>query len=245
MRALVVYESMYGNTRAVAGNIADGLRADYEVTVVPVAEATAELVAGADLLVAGAPTHMHGLSSTSSRQMAAEAAAKDGSELRLDPDAGGPGMHGWLKDLGHGDGLATAFDTRINGVPRVHRPGQPPHRQAAEAARLPPRRRPGELPGQLAEHAARRRSRPGPPVGHDHRRGEQDVPAGARLRSAIPISHISTRIAEVSLVDDFFKIVAAAPAFFVSAWLLMLLWLTLAPAMGAIARTGKGKGKKC
>ena len=45
MRALVVYESMYGNTRAVAGDIADGLRADFEVTVVPVAEATAELVA--------------------------------------------------------------------------------------------------------------------------------------------------------------------------------------------------------
>ena len=69
-------------------------------------------------------------------------------------------------------------------------------------------------------------------------------------------------------MDDFFKIVAAGPAFFVSAWLLMLfagivgtevgirpfgyltsmvvtiaLWLTLAPAMGAIARTGKGKGK--
>jgi hypothetical protein len=70
----------------------------------------------------------------------------------------------------------------------------------------------------------------------------------------------------VSLVDDFFKIVAAGPAFFVSAWLLMLfagtvdaevgiqpfgyltsmvvtiaLWLTLAPAIGAIARTGKPK----
>jgi flavodoxin len=27
MRALVVYESMYGNTRAVGGSIADGLRA--------------------------------------------------------------------------------------------------------------------------------------------------------------------------------------------------------------------------
>ena len=52
MRALVVYESMYGNTREIAGNIADGLRADYEVTLVPVAEATTELVAGADLLVA-------------------------------------------------------------------------------------------------------------------------------------------------------------------------------------------------
>ena len=116
MRALVVYESMYGNTRVIASNIADGLRADYEVTVVPVAGATAELVAGADLLVAGAPTHMHGLSSTSSRQMAAQAAAKDGSELRLDPDAGGPGMHGWLKDLGHRDGLAAAFDTRVTGI---------------------------------------------------------------------------------------------------------------------------------
>ena len=53
MRALVVYESMYGNTHVVAGNIADGLRATYEVTLVPVAEVTAELVAGTDLLVAG------------------------------------------------------------------------------------------------------------------------------------------------------------------------------------------------
>ena len=69
-------------------------------------------------------------------------------------------------------------------------------------------------------------------------------------------------------MDDYFKIVAAGPAFFVSAWLLMLfagiltadtgiqpfgyitsmvvtiaLWLTLAPAIGAIARTGKSK--KC
>jgi flavodoxin len=71
MRALVVYESMFGNTRLVASNIADGLRADYEVTVVPVAEATPELVAAADLLVAGAPTHMHGLPSGWTRMLAA------------------------------------------------------------------------------------------------------------------------------------------------------------------------------
>ena len=117
MRALVIYESMYGNTRVVAGEIADGLRVGYEVTLVPVVEATAELVAGADLLVVGGPTHMHGLSSASSRRTAAKAAAKDGSELRLDPDASGPGLRDWLHDIGRLDGLAAAFDTRINGVP--------------------------------------------------------------------------------------------------------------------------------
>jgi hypothetical protein len=116
MRALVVYESMYGNTRVIASHIADGLRADYEVTLVPVAEATAELVAGADLLVVGAPTHMRGLPSAASRQRAALAAAKDGSGLRLDPDAGGPGLRDWLNGIGHRDGLAAVFDTRVNGV---------------------------------------------------------------------------------------------------------------------------------
>jgi hypothetical protein len=48
--------------------------------------------------------------------MAAQAAAKGGSALRMDPDAGGPGMQNWLKDLGHRDGLAAAFDTRVNGI---------------------------------------------------------------------------------------------------------------------------------
>jgi hypothetical protein len=103
----------------VAGNIADGLRATYEVTLVPVAEATAELAAGADLLVAGAPTHMHGLSNVATRLMAARAAAKAGSELLLDPDADGPGLPEWLQELGRRDGLAAAFDTRINGVPVI------------------------------------------------------------------------------------------------------------------------------
>ena len=116
MRALVVYESMYGSTHVIADNIADGLRGDYEVTVVPVGEAIPELVAAADLVVADAPTHLRGLSTAKSRQMAAQAAAKAGSALRMDPDAGGPGMQDWLKGLGHRDGLAAAFDTRVNGL---------------------------------------------------------------------------------------------------------------------------------
>jgi Flavodoxin domain len=117
MRALVVYESMFGNTRVVASNVADGLRAAYEVTLVPVAGATADLLASADLLVVGGPTHMHGMSSSMTRRMAAQAAAKPGSGLTLDPDATGPGVHDLLKRLGWRPALAAAFDTRIEGVP--------------------------------------------------------------------------------------------------------------------------------
>ena len=116
MRAVVVYESMYGNTHLVASNIADGLRATYEVTLVPVAEASKDLVAEADLLIVGGPTHMHGLSSSASRRMAAKAAAKPASELSLDADACGPCLRDWLKGLGAGHVLAAAFDTRLNGV---------------------------------------------------------------------------------------------------------------------------------
>jgi Flavodoxin domain len=117
MRALVVYESMYGNTHVVASNIADGLRGTYEVTLVPVAAATPDLVAGADLLVVGAPTHMHGLSTASSRQQARKAAANPESGLTLDPDAGGLALRDWLSGLAGGHGLAAAFDTRLAGAP--------------------------------------------------------------------------------------------------------------------------------
>src|ERR1700760_1477802 len=86
MRALVVYESMYGNTHAVAVNIAAGLSTRHDVTMVPVTRATPELVAAADLLVVGGPTHMHGMSRPASRRMAADTARKEGSELTMDPD---------------------------------------------------------------------------------------------------------------------------------------------------------------
>jgi hypothetical protein len=117
MRALVVYESMYGNTHAVAISIAAGLGAGHEVTLVPVTRATPELVAAADLVVAGGPTHMHRMSTAASRRMAAQAAAKEGSALAMDPDADGPGMRGWLSGTGAAHGLAAAFDTRLDGVP--------------------------------------------------------------------------------------------------------------------------------
>ena len=106
MRALVVYESMYGNTRVVAASIADGLRDKCEVTLVPVGAAWAGLVVAADLLVVGGPTHMHGLSSAGSRQAAAKAAGERASHLSLDPDADGPGLRDWLQDIGNRSALA-------------------------------------------------------------------------------------------------------------------------------------------
>ena len=117
MRALVVYESMYGNTHAVATDIAAGLDATHEVTLVPVTRATGELVAAADLIVVGGPTHLHGMSTVSSRRMAAEAVRKPGSGLVVDPDSGGLGLRTWLARLSARDVLAVAFDTRLSGLP--------------------------------------------------------------------------------------------------------------------------------
>jgi Flavodoxin domain len=120
MRALVVYESMYGNTRVIASNIADGLRATHEVTLVPVAAATPDLIARADLLVVGAPTHMHRLSTAGSRRFARKAAAKPDSGPTLDPDAGGPAVRDWLTGLAdRNQALAAAFDTRLTGSPAL------------------------------------------------------------------------------------------------------------------------------
>nr|WP_144298544.1 flavodoxin domain-containing protein [Streptomyces sp. TLI_235] len=45
MQALIVYESMYGNTRRIAEAIAEGVHAaapDSQVSCLPVAEATAD-----------------------------------------------------------------------------------------------------------------------------------------------------------------------------------------------------------
>jgi hypothetical protein len=117
MRALVVYESMYGNTHVVASHIADGLRAAHDVIVVPVGEATGELLAWADLVIVGGPTHLHRLSTAASRRRAAQAAADRATGLELDPDAVGPGLREWFDIIPPGHVLAAAFDTRINASP--------------------------------------------------------------------------------------------------------------------------------
>jgi len=115
VRTVIVYESMYGNTHAVATAIADGMRGGPDVTVVQVAEATSDLVAAADLLVIGGPTHAHGMSSSYSRADAIETAGKD-EDLHLDDAAYGPGLRGWFDELADGgQRRCAAFDTRFDG----------------------------------------------------------------------------------------------------------------------------------
>jgi hypothetical protein len=114
MQALVVYESMYGNTHLIAEAIAQGLGSDFAVTVLPVGEVDGPMIDSADLVVVGGPTHAHGMSRASTRKAAAEAVEKPGSDLILDPDAEGPGLREWFDDLGEVSAKAAAFDTRID-----------------------------------------------------------------------------------------------------------------------------------
>lgn len=119
MKAVVIFESMYGNTRSIAEAVAEGIRADGDVlvSVLPVGEASTEITGDADLLVVGGPTHMHGMSRPSSRHAAHEAAAKPDSGLVIDPAADGPGVRDWLAHLEHRAGLGAAFDTRLDAPP--------------------------------------------------------------------------------------------------------------------------------
>jgi hypothetical protein len=115
MKAVVVYESMYGNTHLVADAIASGLREGSleDVTVVPIDDAEESLVAGADVVVVGGPTHAHGMSRPSTRRAAVDAARKPESDLVLDDDAEGPGLRDWFDSLAKLATNAAAFDTRV------------------------------------------------------------------------------------------------------------------------------------
>ena len=115
MRVVVVYESMYGNTHLVADAIGAGLGTAFDVAVVPVSQAGPTALAGADLVVVGGPTHVHGMSRESTREAAVEAADKPDSGLKAERDALGLGLREWFESLGHYPAKAAAFDTRMQG----------------------------------------------------------------------------------------------------------------------------------
>ena len=109
MRALVVYESMFGNTRNIALAIAEGIATAMEVEAVEVGSAPRALAADVALVVVGGPTHAHGLSTPKSR---ANAIGRTDGPLVSQHI----GVREWLWSLRLGSGvIAAAFDTRIKG----------------------------------------------------------------------------------------------------------------------------------
>lgn len=115
MKTVVVYESILGNTRQIAEQIADAARLRGEVVLTLASHADPNIVVGADLVVVGGPTHIHGLARPNTRRAGAAAADKDDG-LTAEPEWDGPGVREWLRHLGHVPRVAgAAFDTRIAG----------------------------------------------------------------------------------------------------------------------------------
>jgi ferredoxin len=181
MRTVVIYESVFGNTRQIAEAIAAGIRVSQpgsEVACVPVTTATAELVSGADLLIAGGPTHMRGMSSRTTRRKGAEGEQQKTPGLHLEPGYSETGLREWFAGLEQADPprAAAAFDTRVASRP------------AAARAWLP---HPG--PGRLHHRrlcprpAARRRDSPGRDLGsRPCQPGGEQAPGSSTVTTAPP-----------------------------------------------------------
>ena len=92
MRAIVIYESMFGNTRMIAEAIGEGLKPTYDVDVRPAGTVSREELTQVDLIVAGGPTHAWGMSRPSTRAGALKQVEVPGSGLRLETGATGPGL---------------------------------------------------------------------------------------------------------------------------------------------------------
>jgi hypothetical protein len=121
MKALVVYESMFGNTERVAKAVVRGLRLeDVDAGVVDVGTAPAVLPPDLDLLVVGAPTHAFSLSRRSTRADAVrQGAPAERAQL---------GLREWLGSVRFDPARAVpvvAFDTRIAKVRRLPKAAGP------------------------------------------------------------------------------------------------------------------------
>jgi hypothetical protein len=105
MKAVVVYESLWGNTATVARAIAEGLGAGAKA--LSTAEAIGAAIAGADLIVAGAPVLGFRVPSAKMLQMIEQ------SHEKVAPDLSHPAMGAWLDSLPAGKGRSAAFESRI------------------------------------------------------------------------------------------------------------------------------------
>lgn len=107
MKAIVVYESHWGNTAAVARAIAEGI--GPEARAMSTDEATPAAIAESDLIVAGAPLLGFSLPTEAMLKNIAGSAATN----PVAPDVSHPSLRSWLDALPAGHGRAAAFETRI------------------------------------------------------------------------------------------------------------------------------------
>lgn len=104
MDAVVVYESVWGNTKAVAEAVAEGLSRHLMVKLMEVTDAPPVDSLDVALLVLGGPTHAFGMSRPQTR---ADAAQRGGR-------VGGIGMREWIEGADGGVQLPVAtFDTHV------------------------------------------------------------------------------------------------------------------------------------
>ncbi len=111
MKAVVVYESIWGNTASVARAIAEGLGAGTQA--LSTSEATRSVLEGADLVVAGAPLMAFSLPTESTRNNLGSYEAK----APRPPDLSSPSMRSWLKTIPQASGRCAAFETRFRWSP--------------------------------------------------------------------------------------------------------------------------------
>ena len=112
MKAVVVYESLWGNTASIAHAIAEGIGPDARALTTD--QASAEAVADADLIVAGAPVIAFGLASDATRHDIAKSEAL----APVQPDLAHPALRHWLETLPAGHASVAAFETRVRWSPR-------------------------------------------------------------------------------------------------------------------------------
>lgn len=114
MKAVVLYESMFGNTRLIAEAIRAGLAELGEATSININVASRSDIDTADVMVIGGPTHVHGMTRASTRAEAVKWAADPEKNLTLEPEASGFGIREWL-DTTNVAPLFAAFATRADG----------------------------------------------------------------------------------------------------------------------------------
>jgi len=107
VNALIVYESHWGNTAAIARAIAEGIGPGARA--LPTSEATPALIASADLLVAGAPVLGFRLPTESMRQGLSAESRKAPSPA----DLSHPSLRSWLGGLSTGHARSAVFETGL------------------------------------------------------------------------------------------------------------------------------------